>query len=253
MKRIVVFGGGRMGRQVVEVLSGVPDVELAALVSLERPDWLAGVPWFNELAQLDTSPDLLIDFTLPGGTQSAAGWCRANLVPLVSGTTGLGEGDREALRLAAELIPVLWAPNLSRGVSLLLRSAAEMAASLPADTPVVVTDVHHVHKKDAPSGTALMIARAVARARGQDPDTCLQIGEALPGMDRPPGSITCISRREGETIGEHRVSFLDTEEQIELVHTAKDRRIYATGAVEAGLWLIRQEAGLYSAANWLNP
>lgn len=252
MKRIVVFGSGRMGRQLAGAIAGVPDVELAAVVSLNRPGWLEEVPWFNDPAQLDVSPDLLIDFTLPGGTRNAADWCRANLVPLVSGTTGLDDEDRQALRRAAELIPVLWAPNLSRGVNLLLRAVAETAASLPARVPVEITDVHHATKQDAPSGTALMLARAIARSRGQDPDLSVRVGESVAGGEREPGSIVCVSRREGEVIGEHRVAFFDRDERIEMAHVACDRGIYAAGAIEAGLWLLRQEAGLYSAANWLN-
>jgi 4-hydroxy-tetrahydrodipicolinate reductase len=251
MTRVVIFGGGRMGCRVAQALAAMPGQELAAVISLNRPDWLKDAPWFNGPDHLDLSPDLMIDFSLPGGTHDAAEWCRANLVPLVSGTTGLGEGDLAALRRAAELIPVLWAPNLSRGVNLLLRSAAEMAASLPAETPVEILDVHHVHKKDAPSGTALMLAHAIARARGQEPDECIWTGADSPGPERPPATITCLSRREGETIGRHRVTFFAGNERIDLVHAAGDRAIYATGAIEAGLWLVRQEAGLYSAANWL--
>jgi 4-hydroxy-tetrahydrodipicolinate reductase len=240
-----------MGRQVAEALRAGADAELAAVISLKRPEWLGKIPWYNDPAQLQELPDLLIDFSLPGGTRAAARWCRANLVPVVSGTTGLEDGDREALNRAAELIPVLWAPNLSRGVNLLMLAAAEASAALPPDTPVEIVDIHHVHKKDAPSGTALMLAHAIAAARGQDVDDCVVTGVESPHGERAPGSITCISLREGEVIGEHRVRFMCPGEQLVLSHSAADRGIYAAGAVAAGLWLIEQQAGLYSAANWL--
>jgi 4-hydroxy-tetrahydrodipicolinate reductase len=251
MKRVLLFGGGRMGRQVANTLRGHPRAKLGAVVSLNRPDWLKGVPWCADPGQLDEQPDLLIDFSLPGGTRAAANWCRANLVPMVSGTTGLDEADREALNRAAELIPVLWAPNLSRGINILLLAAAETAAALPADTAVEIIDIHHVHKQDSPSGTALMIAHAIAAARGQDIDDRLVIGGPAEGLSPEPGSIHCISYREGEVIGEHRVRFLCAGEQVVLSHSATERGIYAAGAVEAGLWLVDQQAGLYSAANWL--
>jgi 4-hydroxy-tetrahydrodipicolinate reductase len=251
MRQIVVFGGGRMGRQVAAAVHDSPQAQLAGVVSLNRPGWLKGAPWYADVARLDGQPDLLIDFSLPGGTATAANWCRANLVPMVSGTTGLDQADRDALNRAAELIPVLWAPNLSRGINILLLAAAETAAALPADTAVEIVDIHHVHKQDSPSGTALMIAHAIAAAREQDVDDCLVIGSGGAGEDLAPGRIHCVSYREGEVIGEHRVRFLGAGEQLVLSHSATDRGIYATGAVAAGLWLVNQQAGLYSAANWL--
>lgn len=250
MKRVVLFGGGRMGLQIAEALQARPDLTLAAVVSLNRPVWLGDTPWFRDPEELDGLPDLMIDFSLPGGTRQAADWCRANLVPVLSGTTGLEQADRHALNRAAELIPVLWAPNLSRGVNLLMLSATETAANLPPEVPVEIIDVHHVHKKDAPSGTALLIAHAIAAARHRELDDCL-VTSNRPVDEHPPGSITCVSLREGEVIGEHRVRFICPGEQVVLSHSAADRVIYARGAVEAGLWLVRQKAGLYSAANWL--
>jgi 4-hydroxy-tetrahydrodipicolinate reductase len=130
-------------------------------------------------------------------------------------------------------------------------SATETAANLPAETPVEIVDIHHVQKKDAPSGTAMLLAHAIAAARDQQIEECLHISDAPSDSELAPGSISCVSLREGEIIGEHRVRFFCAGEQVVLSHSASDRRIYATGAVEAGLWLIRQGAGLYSAANWL--
>jgi 4-hydroxy-tetrahydrodipicolinate reductase len=238
-----------MGQRVAEKLERHPEACLVALISRNRPDWAGDTPWFDQLDELQHSPELLIDFSLPGGTAMAADWCRANLVPLVSGTTGLDEPERQALRAAAELVPVLWAPNLSMGFNLMLRAVVETAASLPHDTPVEVLDVHHVHKKDAPSGTSLLLAHGIAAARGDSPERCLTSGTEP--VEPRPGMIHCTSRREGETIGEHHVTFFARHERIQMSHMAQERGIYAAGAIAAGVWLLEQPAGLYTAADWL--
>ncbi len=249
MRRAALLGTGLMGQRVAEVMARRTDASLVALISRNRPEWGRDTPWYDRLDELDDLPGLLIDFSLPAGTLAAAAWCRANLVPLISGTTGLAEAERSALQATAELTPVLWSPNLSRGVNLLMRSVIETAASLPPETPVEILDVHHVHKKDAPSGTSLLLARAIAAARGQDLDHHLSFSDK-PTEPRP-GMIHCVSRREGERIGDHQVRFFSRHERIELGHSAAERDIYAAGAIDAGLWLLEQPAGLYSAADWL--
>lgn len=184
---------------------------------------------------MDEKPDLLIDFTLPEGTRTAASWCAENHVPLVSGVTGLPADVIEALESAASHVPVLWSPNLSLGVNLLADLAARAAAVLDGQTPVVVEDIHHQWKKDAPSGTALMLGERIGTERGGD-----------------ASAIDYRSVREGEVIGEHTVTFKLAGEEFDLVHRAHDRSIYASGALDAGFWLIQQPAGLYSAADWLS-
>jgi 4-hydroxy-tetrahydrodipicolinate reductase len=252
MKNIVVYGGGRMAREVALAAEDSGDVHLAALISRKRPDWLQNAPYFSSLDEMTSLPDLLIDFTLSGGTYDAAHWCRAGLVPLVSGTTGLTDQDRAALLEAAELVPVMWAPNLSKGLNLMMRSVVEAARNLPDDTPVEILDVHHLHKKDAPSGTALLLAQAIASARKQNLDDCLKVGADHDDTSPEKGKISCISRREGDVTGEHQVRFLAGAEDLCFSHKASDRTIYALGSLEAGLWLTRQPAGLYTSSDWLS-
>jgi 4-hydroxy-tetrahydrodipicolinate reductase len=251
VKSVVIFGGGKMAEQIATAIGSSEAFSLLAIVSRSRPQWLNQQDYFPKLDQLEVAPDLLIDFTLPGGTSTAAAWCRSKLVSLISGTTGLSEEDQAALANAAEVIPVLWAPNLSRGINLLLKSVSETAASMPAHTPVEIVDVHHVHKMDSPSGTALLLARAVAVARGQELEEHLNIVDSMP-HSAAQGSINCLSRREGEVIGEHHVRFHDDSEVLEFSHSAQDRNIYAAGALEAGLWLSQQPAGFYTANDWLS-
>jgi len=251
VKNIAIFGGGRMAREVAVAARESAEVNLVAVVARSRPEWLGDEPCVASLDRIEHSPDLLIDFTLTGGTYDAAHWCRARLVPLVSGTTGLSEADRQALFETSELVPVMWAPNLSKGLNIVMKSVADAARALPAQAPVEIVEIHHVHKKDAPSGTALLLARAIAGARGQELDECLNIVGDGQGGAYAPGSINCVSHREGEVIGDHHVRFLAGKEELRFTHSARDRAIYALGALEAGLWLVRQPAGLYTSRDWL--
>jgi 4-hydroxy-tetrahydrodipicolinate reductase len=211
-----------------------PDVALLAMVGPRPPDWSTDVAWYSSLDELPVCPDLLIDFTLPQGTQTAAGWCRARGVALLSGVTGLSGETHAALRAAADVVPVLWSPNLSLGVNLLAQLAGQAAAILDPGVPVLIEDIHHQWKKDAPSGTALMLGAAVAEQRKGD-----------------DSAIGYHSVREGEVIGEHTVTFRLAGEEFDLRHRAHDRSIYARGALAAGKWLVAQPAGLYSARDWL--
>ncbi|NIM69790.1 MAG: 4-hydroxy-tetrahydrodipicolinate reductase [Xanthomonadales bacterium] len=240
-----------MGERVVETAREHAAIGVTTVISRHRPEWIGGLEWQPTLDGATGPVDVVIDFTLPGGPQVAAEWCRANLAALVSGTTGLTEPDTDALRAASELVPVLWAPNLSKGLNLCLRTVVEMASQLPAETPVEITDIHHVHKQDSPSGTALFMAQAIAGARGQDLDAVLRVRDATTAGRGPEGSITCVSLREGEAIGTHQVRFRVPGEEILVRHSASDRDVYAHGALEAAAWLVGQDAGLYSVADWL--
>lgn len=233
--RILIHGAGRMGEAIATAAEAHGEIEVAAIASIETPSWNAGIPYFSTLAEITSKPDLLIDFTLPAGTAVAAGWCRENGVALLSGVTGLGDEELEALHRTAKRVPVLWSPNLSIGVNLLADLAARASGALDASTSVSIDDLHHQWKKDAPSGTALMLGDAVTRAR-----------EGI------PEDIEYSSVREGEHVGVHTVTFRLSGEDISLVHHAHDRSIYAKGALAAGLWLVNRAPGLYTAADWLN-
>lgn len=209
-------------------------LRIVALAGPQAPQWEAPAPWYPALTALPERPDLLIDFSLPEGTRAAAGWCAEQRVPLLSGVTGLPDDVQAALRRAAERVPLLWSPNLSLGVNLLAELAGRAAQVVDRAAPVRIFDLHHQWKKDAPSGTALLLGAAIAAARDGD--------------DR---AIVYESRREGEVVGEHTVSFRLEGEEFDLVHRARDRSIFALGALDAGCWLRAQAAGFYSARDWL--
>ncbi len=235
MMRLAIHGTGRMARAITRVAAARNDVSIIALAGPQSPDWDASPAWFPSLEDLPERPDLLIDFTLPEGTLAAAAWCAENKVPLLSGVTGLTPEALAALDRAAIRVPVLWSPNLSLGVNLVADLAFRAATVLDDDLPVFIEDIHHQWKKDAPSGTALMLGQRVAAARGGD-----------------DSRVEFASVREGEIVGEHTVTFRMEGEEFSLVHRAADRSIYARGAIDAGAWLIAQESGRYSAADWLS-
>ena len=242
MTRVLIHGAGRMARRVLAQLPGSENFELLGLVSRTKPDDDIGTDWFGSLNEVDDSADLLIDFTLPGGTRLAAEWCSARNVALLSGTTGLIEDDVAALKNAALKVPVLWAPNLSHGVALMTSLVRQAANTLGVSAKISISDIHHQHKKDAPSGTALALASAAKEGRSE----CL----AGPSVANE-GEISFSSVREGEVVGEHTVSFTMPDEVIEITHRALDRDVFAKGALKAGEWLVEQAPGYYSTGDWM--
>lgn len=227
--RLLIHGAsGRMGRALLRLAAEDPRWRLVAAVSRSGAP-IDAVPMFagNQLPQCPDF-DVAIDFSLPEGFDALLALCRKRGAALVCGTTGLSEAQRATLDAAGSDIPVLWASNFSLGVTVLedlVRRAAETLASWEAD----ITETHHVHKKDAPSGTALTLGRAVAASRGE-----------LPPI---------VSLREGEVIGEHTVRLSGPGECIELSHHAADRDIFARGALMAALALAGRPAGNYRLAD----
>jgi 4-hydroxy-tetrahydrodipicolinate reductase len=235
MLRAAIHGTGRMAAAIAAAVARRNDVEVISIAGPRSPDWNTQIPWYSTLDDLPRLPDLLIDFSLPMGTVSAAKWCGDHGVPLLSGVTGLAAEGFAALNSTAVRVPVLWSPNLSLGISLLADLASRAASVLDADVAVAIEDIHHQWKKDAPSGTALMLGAEIARARGGD-----------------SSRVEFTSVREGETIGKHTVTFRLAGEEFSISHHASDRTIYALGALDAGCWLTSQEPGLYATADWLS-
>jgi 4-hydroxy-tetrahydrodipicolinate reductase len=219
---LLVFGGGRMGRLVAET-AATKGLEVKVVVARHRPDWLEErTPWAPGLEALPSGIEVAVDFSLPDGTTALAPWCAAHGVALVSGTTGLGESQRGVLDLAAQSVPVLWAANFSVGLNACLVLAKRLRELVGPEPAAHILDVHHVHKKDAPSGTALVLGEAIG------------------------GAVHYDSVREGEVIGEHHLVLDLGDERIELRHQATDRRLFAGGALVAARWLVEQSAGRYS-------
>jgi 4-hydroxy-tetrahydrodipicolinate reductase len=192
------------------------------------------------------SAEVVIDFTAPSATASHAGFAARHGVALVVGTTGLASVHEAALAEAAHKVAIVRAANFSIGVNLLLALSEKVAATLGPDYDIEIVEMHHRHKKDAPSGTALALGEAVAAGRKVSfRDAAVRGRDGITG-ERVTGSIGFTSLRGGDVVGDHTVMFATEGERLELTHKASHRRIFAKGAVRAALWLKGRPPGLYS-------
>jgi len=243
---IAVHGAvGRMGREVLRLAHGDPRlVIVAALVKSEsEAAEVDGIACTTSLAA-DIAPSVLIDFSVADAFDGALALARSRRIAFVSGTTGLSSKQHDALRDAATTIPVLWSANFSLGVAVLTRLAREAARALAA-WDCEIAEAHHRNKKDAPSGTALALGRAIANARGAAFDDVAERDRANTPRTRAE-SIGFAITRAGDIVGEHTVTFAGEGERLELAHRATDRAIFARGAIEAAVWLATQRPGSYA-------
>ena len=241
---------GRMGRAVIDAAAGRDDLRIAAAVDrLDAPGLGASVApgviaTSDAVAGLDAS-DVYVDFTSPISTRAIAGLAHARRKPAVIGTTGLGADDEAALAALAEVAPIVVAANFSLGVNLVLGLVRTAARVLGPDWDAEVVEAHHRAKRDAPSGTALMIARAIAVGHGVDYDAVKRHARDGDVGARPRGEIGVQSIRGGDVIGEHTAMFFGPAERIEIAHRASSRAIFAAGALRAAAWVGGQPPGRY--------
>ncbi|MGE5280675.1 MAG: 4-hydroxy-tetrahydrodipicolinate reductase [Deltaproteobacteria bacterium] len=234
--RLAVSGAlGKMGQRILALAAQDPAFDLA--LALERPDHpqlgssALGLRVTGDIKALART-DGLIDFSSPAAARRHAAACARAGIPLVVGTTGLGAQDIKALRAAAKKIPVVFSPNMSAGVNVVFRMAALAAAALPGDYAIHIKETHHIHKKDAPSGTAKRLAEIIMARR-------------------PGGNVPIASLREGEVIGEHVIVFEGPADTITLTHSAKSRDIFVLGALEAMKFCAKKKRGLYDMGDVL--
>ncbi len=215
---LIVYGAtGRMGQQVIRLA--------------EEQKVFNAVHPVKRFSDFKSKGDVIIDFSLPEALDALVEYATKNKIPVVSGTTGLGAEQMERLRELSKITPVLWAPNMSLGVTLISKFLEGL--SILSDWKFEIQETHHIHKKDKPSGTALRLKESIEKA----------IGKAIP----VPESI-----REGEVIGDHVVKITGPFEEITLEHRATDRRIFAQGAIRAAVWLTEQPPGFYSLQNMID-
>jgi 4-hydroxy-tetrahydrodipicolinate reductase len=262
--RIALHGAtGRMGRAIVQVIE---ETDGASLVdAFSRADDPAvgsdagliaqvgslGVPVRTLGAGASIEADVVIDFSTPAATHDIAGRCFALGLPLVSGTTGLDAETLAAIDALAATTPVVFAPNMSVGVTVLFHLAAVATKLLGPDFDPEIVEMHHRHKIDAPSGTAARLASVVAEARGLDPEASVVHGRSGQVGARRADEIGVMTLRGGGVIGEHTLVLASASERVELTHRAQDRSIFARGAVRAATWIVGQPAGRYDMADVL--
>lgn len=218
MIRVAIAGAGRMGQSIASILESLDAFECVG-------NWRRG----DDLDALVKSADVLIDFSLPEATDEVVDTALRHRRPLVCGVSGLSDAQVAKIEEAAAEIPLVYDRNMSLGIAVLERSVREAAASLGADFEVRVSEVHHVHKKDAPSGTALALGEAIAAARGET----------------GTGSVEFASERRGDVPGDHEVVMASSTERLTFAHSVTTREVFADGAVRAAAWVISQPPGHY--------
>lgn len=233
MKIAIVGAAGRMGRKLIE-LSKDTGLEVVAQIDVAEGyarSWTAGV-------------EGVIDFSYHTSVPAFVTQAATEGIPYVIGTTGLTPDEQKTVDAAAQKIPIVQSGNYSLGINLLLELVKKAASILESGYDIEVTEMHHRHKKDAPSGTALMLARSAAEGRGRDNDFIYgrhgDIGE------RPIGEIAIHALRGGSVVGDHTVMFAGELERVELTHRAQDRAAFAAGALKALVWAKGRAAGIYT-------
>lgn len=258
MKIGIVGCAGRMGRMLVKAVHDTKGAELAGGSEAphsdavgEDPALLAGLPASGlkitgDARALFEASDAVVDFTAPAATVMHAKLAAETGTALVPGTTGLDADQQAAIAKAAKSVAIVQAANYSVGVNLLLGLTEQAAKMLGPDFDIEVLEMHHRHKVDAPSGTALALGHAAAAGRGVKLDAVSdRVRDGHTG-ERVSGHIGFATLRGGMVVGDHSVIFASDDERIEITHKAADRGLFAKGAVLAALWASGKPAGLYS-------
>jgi len=254
LKIVVAGAGGRMGRTLIDAVNDAPDLALHGALEVAGSP-LIGHPAAAKDGQAPVSisadtgtiagADALIDFTRPAGTLAHLAACVRAKVPIVIGTTGFSDADKKQIDEAATKIPIVFAPNMSVGVNVTLRLLEVAAQALAEGYDIEILEMHHRHKIDAPSGTALGMGEAIARAQGRSlKDAAVYSREGVTG-ERDPSSIGFAVLRGGDCVGEHTVVFAGIGERVEITHRATSRNTFSTGALRAARFLAGRAPGLY--------
>ena len=253
MVKVGIHGStGRMGKMIIENLNGDEVAYPATLHAIEPfsfPIPKDAIVTDNQEKLLQES-DVVIDFTIPIGTEGLLEEAIKNPRPLVIGTTGLSEHQQNLLKEAASKMPILYSTNMSMGVAV-LNKLVELASSSLYDFDIEIVEQHHRYKKDSPSGTAMTLGEYAARGRGLDLEEVRVSGRNGLIGERSKDEIAIMALRGGDIVGRHTVGFYNDGEFIELNHTATSRETFAKGAIRAAKWITKQKNGLYHISDCL--
>lgn len=258
MRMPVAIAGcsGRMGRALLEAINTTPEAHLAAAIERAGSLWLGrdagellgpalGVTITDDIAAALEVSRVLIDFTRPEATLAYLPLCVEHEVAIVIGTTGFDAAGKAAIAAAAERIPVCFAPNMSVGVNVVFKLLDMASRVLNDGYDIEITEAHHRHKIDAPSGTALRMGEVIANALGRDLGACAVYGREGVTGERSPGTIGFATVRAGDIVGDHTALFAALGERIEITHKASSRLTFANGALRAARFLQGKTEGLY--------
>lgn len=262
--RLAITGAsGRMGRSILEAFAAQPGAaQLIAVLDRADSEWIGrdagalvgqqlGVEISSDVEDL-AKADVIIDFTRPEATLEYLAVAQAHRVAMVIGTTGFGDDQKAVLKAAAQNVPVLQSTNMGWGVNATFDVLAYAAKVLGPRYDVEIVEMHHKHKVDAPSGTALTMGETIAEAWGTTLSECGVYGRQGITGERKAGTIGFSAVRGGDIVGEHTVIFAGAGERIEITHRATNRGMWANGALRAAEFLHAQPAGLYSMRDVIN-
>jgi 4-hydroxy-tetrahydrodipicolinate reductase len=265
MVRIAINGAaGRMGRTLIEACLQYPDLTLGAAVDLPESGGISkdagtiagigecGVKITGSLQQNLNAFDGVIEFTRPEPSLAALEVCRAHGKKMVIGTTGFSEKQKQQIQQAAQSIGIVFAPNMSVGVNLCLKLLELTAKVLGDEVDIEITEAHHRHKVDAPSGTALRMGEVIANTLGRKLSEHAVYGREGNTGERDRKTIGFQTIRAGDIIGDHTVMFADIGERIEISHKASSRMTFAKGAMRAAAWIASRKQGLYDMQDVLS-
>ncbi|MDT9587667.1 MAG: 4-hydroxy-tetrahydrodipicolinate reductase [Candidatus Arsenophonus melophagi] len=263
--RVAIVGAdGCMGRKLIKAVSKTNGITLggalvkkgSSIVGINAGT-LIGMSSLNiiisdDLISILDKFDILIDFTRPEGTKYYLSVCKKYGKAMIIGTTGFSEIEKQSIKEAAKIIPIVLAANFSIGINLIFRLLEKAATVIGKYSDIEIIEAHHRYKVDAPSGTALAMGEIIAKAIGSNLKYCAVYDRQGFTGKRKKNSIGFATTRAGDIIGEHTAIFANIGERIEITHKASSRMIFANGAIKACFWLKDKNNGLYSMQDVLN-
>ena len=253
----VCGAAGRMGKTILEVCNEIDDINVAAAIEYKGSSMIGidageqagigkiGVAITDDIAKVADQFDVLIDFTIASSLTENIEKCHAAGKRMVIGTTGLDDEQKELINKVAEDIAIVFAPNMSIGVNLCLKLLEMAAQVIGEESDIEIIELHHRHKKDAPSGTALRMGEVIADTLGRNLKECAVYGREGVTGERDKNTIGFETIRAGDIVGEHTVMFASAGERVEITHKATSRKTFASGAVRAAQWLADKDKGLF--------
>ncbi|MDR2401590.1 MAG: 4-hydroxy-tetrahydrodipicolinate reductase [Deferribacteraceae bacterium] len=247
MIKVLVIGAGRMGREILNAVETDIDCAIAGIVDAPEKESIGrsvyGISITDNIYDVSGNADIIIDFSGAAGTANHIKDYKELKLPLVVGSTGLSEIDQAGLAALSKEVPILADTNMSVGVNIMLKLVETASRAAGEDFDIEILEAHHRYKKDAPSGTALALARAASR--GETAVTGERAGA------RPADVLGMQVLRGGDCAGEHTVFYFGEGERLEITHRATNRNIFAKGALRAAKWLIDKPTGLYKMRDCL--
>lgn len=259
MVKVAVSGaGGRMGTSILKVLFKDPEIDIVGTTEAAGHHLLGcdlgvivnstgtNITVTQDMGSAFKDAEVVIDFTTPASTLLTAAHCSTSNKSMVVGTTGFSREERKKLEQMAEKIPIVISPNMSIGVNLAFEISKLLATRLGDEFDVEIVETHHKDKVDAPSGTAIALAKSVAQGLGVDPDTHVRFERQGDIGKRKKGEIGVQTLRGGDVVGDHTVMFLGRGERLEITHRALSRENFSRGVLRAAKWIAGKKPGVYS-------